>query len=320
MFELIFLGTSASTPSVHRGLSAHLLIYRQYRFLIDCGEGTQRQILQSGLGFKNLTRILITHSHLDHILGLGGLISTLGRWETLEKVEIFAGRAAQERIADLLFRVVWRDARPPMQIAFVTLQPGLTLVEDDKFMVTAFPVSHRGPDCFGFVFQEKARRPFLPEKADALGVPFGPERGRLVQGQTVTLADGRVIRPDQLLGDIIPGLKYVHIGDAGRTDNLLAPCQQANALTIEATYTSTEANLAREFGHLTASQAAQLANQANVQQLMLTHISRRHTGRDIRDEATAIFPNTHVARDFDHFQISHTGLSRLPNRENMGER
>lgn len=320
MFDLIFLGTSASTPAVHRGLSAHLLIYRQYRFLIDCGEGTQRQILQSGLGFKNLTRILITHSHLDHILGLGGLISTLGRWETLEKVEIFAGRAALERIADLLFRVVWRDARPPMQIEFVTLQPGLTLVEDDKFMVTAFPVSHRGSDSFGFVFQEKARRPFLPEKADALGVPFGPERGRLVQGQPVTLADGRVIRPDDLLGDIIPGLKYVHIGDAGRTDNLLTPCQQANALTIEATYTSDEANLAREFGHLTASQAAQLAHQANVQQLLLTHISRRHTGRDIREEALATFPNTHVARDFDHFQISHTGLSRLPNRENMGER
>ena len=319
MFELIFLGTSASTPSVHRGLSAHLLIHRQYRFLIDCGEGTQRQILQSGLGFKNLTRILITHSHLDHILGLGGLISTLGRWETLEKVEIFAGRAALERIADLLFRVVWRDARPPMQIEFIALQPGLTLVEDDKFVVTTFPVSHRGPDCFGFIFQEKARRPFLAEKADALGVPFGPERGRLVQGQTITLTDGRVIRPEQVLGHTIPGLKYVHIGDAGRTDNLLTPCHQANTLTIEATYTSDEADLAREFGHLTATKAAQLAHQASVQNLLLTHISRRHTGRDIRDEATPIFPNTHVARDFDHFQMTQQGLSRLPNRENMGE-
>lgn len=319
MFELIFLGTSASTPSVHRGLSAHLLIYRQYRFLIDCGEGTQRQILQSGLGFKNLTRILITHSHLDHILGLGGLISTLGRWETLEKVEIFAGRAALERIADLLFRVVWRDARPPMHIELITLQPGMTLVEDDKFMVTTFPVSHRGPDCFGFIFQEKPRRPFLAEKADALGVPFGPERGRLVQGQAITLADGRVIRPDDLLGDTIPGLKYVHIGDTGRTDNLLTPCQQANVLTIEATYTNDEADLAREFGHLTATKAAQLAHQANVQNLLLTHISRRHTGRDIRHEATPIFPNTYVARDFDHFQITQNGLSRQPNRETMGQ-
>src|SRR5512135_2859794 len=108
MFELVFLGTSASAPSIHRGLSAQVVMHDEYRFLIDCGEGTQRQILQSGLGFKRLTRILLTHGHLDHILGLAGLLSTFMRWETIEALEIFGGRSALERVHDLLYGVVLR--------------------------------------------------------------------------------------------------------------------------------------------------------------------------------------------------------------------
>ena len=91
MFEVIFLGTSASSPSIHRGLSSQIIMYRQYRFLLDCGEGTQRQLLRSGVGFKGLNRILLTHSHLDHILGLAGLLSTLARWEALGDIEIYGG-------------------------------------------------------------------------------------------------------------------------------------------------------------------------------------------------------------------------------------
>ena len=108
MFDFVFLGTSASAPSVSRGLSAHMVLHQEYRFLIDCGEGTQRQILRSGFGFKRLTRILITHGHLDHILGLAGLLSTLTRWEAIEHVEIWAGRSALERIRNLIFGVVFR--------------------------------------------------------------------------------------------------------------------------------------------------------------------------------------------------------------------
>ncbi len=310
MFELIFLGTSASAPSVHRGLSAHMILHREYRFLLDCGEGTQRQILRSGLGFKRLNKILLTHSHLDHILGLGGFVSTISRWENLDQVDIYGGRATLRRVSDLLFKVVFPNGRTPLDINLIEVEPGVIL-EDDKFSVTAVPVSHRGPDCYGYVFAEKTRRPFLNDKANALGVPFGPERSRLVRGESVTLADGRTIAPDDVLGAPVPGVKYVHIGDVGRADNLLDVCQNADTLVIEATYLQEDAAMAARFGHMTAAQSAQLARDARVKTLILTHLSRRYHARDVQREARAIFPHTHVARDFDHFQITRAGATRV---------
>lgn len=314
MFELIFLGTSSSAPSVHRGLSAHMILHRQYRFLLDCGEGTQRQILKSGLGFKRLNKVLLTHSHLDHILGLGGLVSTLSRWESLENIEIYGGKATLDRVYNLLFKVVFPNGRSPIDIDLIPITPGVIL-EDDKFTLSAFSVSHRGPDCYGFLFEEKPHRPFLEEQAEALGVPFGPERSQLVRGETVTLANGRLVHPDDVLGDAVPGTKYVHIGDVGRADNILDICRDADALVIESTYVHEEAEMAEKFGHMTAARAAKLAREANVKTLILTHLSRRYFERDVRHEARAIFPNTHVARDFDHFQITREETKRLQKKE-----
>jgi ribonuclease Z len=302
LFEIVFLGTSASAPSVRRGLSAQVLKHDEYRFLIDCGEGTQRQILQSGLGFKNLNHILITHGHLDHILGLGGLLSTFSRWEAIDDLNIYAGKFALERIHDLLFGVVLRGAKAPMPIRLHELSEGV-FFEADDFTVKAFPVHHRGADCFGFLFEEKARRPFLPEKAEALGVPMGPQRRDLVNGMAVTLADGTRINPEDVLGEVKPGVRFVHIGDTGRTDNLLEYCQDVDGLVIESTYLEEEADMARDYSHLTARQAAELAVKAGVKQLYLTHISRRYREKDILAEAQAVFPDAVVARDFDTFQI-----------------
>jgi ribonuclease Z len=310
LFELVFLGTSASAPSIHRGLSAQVVMHDEYRFLIDCGEGTQRQIMLSGLGFKRLNRILITHGHLDHILGLAGLLSTFTRWETIDDLEIFAGRWALERIHDLLYGVVLRGARPPMEIKFTEIKAG-PIFEADDFSVSAFPVYHRGQDSFGFLFDEKSRRPFLPEKADALHIPPGPWRRDLVNGQAVTLPDGRVIDPEQVLGEQRSGVRLVHVGDVGRTEDLLAVCQDADALVIEATYLQEEAEMAREFAHMTAHQAAQLALQAGVKRLILTHISRRYRERDVVAEARAIFPDALVARDFDAFQVKRGEFTKL---------
>ena len=313
MFDIIFLGTSASAPSIHRGLTAQVVKHDEFRFLIDCGEGTQRQILKSGIGFKRLSRILITHGHLDHILGLAGLLSTFSRWETMDELEIFAGRWALERIRDLVFGVVLRGARPPMRIHLIEVQPGV-LFENDDFSVSAFPVHHRGPDCFGYLFEEKSRRPFLPDKAEQLDVPPGPWRRKLVDGQSIQLPDGRVVEPDQVLGSVRPGTKLVHVGDAGRTDDLLEVCSQADLLVIEATYLHEEAEMARGFAHLTARQAAELASEAEIKNLILTHISRRYRERDVLAEARAIFPRTEVARDFDVFQIKRGECAKLEGR------
>lgn len=311
MFEVVFLGTSASAPSAHRGLSAHMVLHRQYRFLIDCGEGTQRQILRSGLGFKRLDKVLLTHSHLDHILGLGGLVSTLTRWETLDTLQIYGGKATLDRVHDLIYGVVLRGTRPPVQIDLITIDDGDVIMEDSQFKLSAFSVMHRGPGCLGFLFEEKPRRPFLVEKADALGVPFGPERGALVRGEAVTLSSGRTIAPDDVLGELIPGTKYVHVGDVGRTDNLHDVCRNADALTIEATYLHDDEEMARQFGHMTARRAAQLAVDADVKALLLTHLSRRYYERDIWQEARSIFATSYVARDLDHFIITRHGTERV---------
>jgi len=302
LFEIVFLGTSASAPSVHRGLSAQVIMHDEYRFLVDCGEGTQRQIMLSGLGFKRLSRILITHGHLDHILGLAGLLSTYMRWETIEGLEIYGGRWALDRIHDLLYGVVLRGARAPLEIQFKEVKEGVIFDRDD-FYVKAFPVYHRGPDCFGYLFEEKSRRPFIPEQAEALSIPPGPWRRDLVSGLPVTLPDGRQISPDQVLGPSRPGTRLVHVGDVGGTDELLEVCRDADTLVIEATYLEEEADMARDFAHMTARQAAQLALQTGVKHLILTHISRRYRERDVVAEARAIFPDTIVARDFDAFQI-----------------
>ena len=207
-----------------------------------------------------------------------------------------------ERIRDLIFGVVLRGARPPMKIHLKPIKPGL-LIEEDGLRLSTFPVIHRGPGCVGFIFEELPHRPFLPERAEELEIPVGPIRRELVSGHQVTLPDGRIIVPDDILGPPRRGTRLVHVGDCGSTENLVEICRQADGLIIEATYLEPEADLAREFGHLTARQAAELALQAGVGHLYLTHLSRRYREREVREEASAVFPNVTVARDFDQFKI-----------------
>ena len=302
MFELVFLGTSASAPSVQRGLPAQIIKHNEHRFLVDCGEGTQRQILQSGLGFRKLNRLLVTHGHLDHILGIGGLVSTYLRWEAIDKLDIYAGQNALERIDDLLFRVVIRGVKAPFPINLIPVTSGVIIKEND-FTIEAFPVSHRGPDCFGYIFQEASHRPFLAEKAETLGIPQGPWRRDLVQGLPTTLPNGQVIQPEDVLGDFKPGTKLVCIGDTGDIESVLPYCMNADGLVIEGTYMTSEKDMAREFAHLTAQEAANLAARANVGHLYLTHISRRYRDKDVEKEAREVFPNTIIVRDFDQFTI-----------------
>ena len=150
------------------------------------------KFLRSGIGFKRLDRILLTHAHLDHILGLGGLVSTLSRWEGVERLEVYGGRHALNRVERLLFGVVLDADRTQIDIRLIDIAPGV-IWKSAKFHISAFPAKHRGRGNFGYVFQERAYRPFLVQRATALGVPAGPERRQLVLGESITLADGRKV-------------------------------------------------------------------------------------------------------------------------------
>jgi ribonuclease Z len=302
LFEITFLGTSASAPSPKRNLPSYLVQHDEYRFLVDCGEGTQRQILQSGIGFKRLNRILITHGHLDHILGLAGLLSTFMRWETIDKLEIYGGAAALDRIHDLIYSVVLRGGHSPMPIELIPVSSG-KFFDGPDFSISAFPVQHRSPDCLGYLFEEKSRRPFLAEKAEELGIPNGPLRHELVNGNSVTLPDGRLVTPDMVLGEMRSGTRLAALGDLGETDSLVELLNGVDGMVIESTYLEEEAEMAKQFAHLTAKQAATLAVKIGVKQLILTHLSRRYRDKDVLAEAQQVFPEAIVAHDFDTFII-----------------
>lgn len=301
MFEIQFLGTSASAPTVQRGLSSAVVMFGAERFLVDCGEGTQRQILRSGLGFRRLNKILLTHRHLDHILGLGGLASTFGRWEAMEAMEIYGSPDTLRRVRDLMkvaFNPHWE---PDARIALVPLEEGVCF-ENDKMTVEAFRVEHRQTPCFGFLFQQKAQRKFLVEKAEALGVPFGPVRRDLVRGQAVTLDSGRVVQPEEVLGEA-SAAKVCFVSDVSRTGPLHRIARAVDLLVIEGTYLERDRALARQHGHITVAAAAKLARKAAARHLVLHHVGRRYAVREILEEARSHFPEAIVVGDLDYVAV-----------------
>jgi ribonuclease Z len=302
MFEVVFLGTAAGVPSVERGLPALIVLHGGRRFLVDCGEGTQRQLLKSGLGLRGLDCVLLTHAHVDHLLGFGGLVATLALLEAGRGLTVYGGASALGAVRSLLSQVIWPAGRPPFEVRCEPVEPG-AIIEHERLRVHAFPVSHRGADSFGFAFAEQPRPRMLPERLAALAVPAGPERRRLLRGEPVVLPDGRTIAPSEVLGPRAPGARLVVVGDAANADELLDVVKDADALVIEATFLERDADKAAARGHLTAAQAARLARAANVRALCLTHISNRYQQVEVEAEASGIFPGATVARDFDRLTV-----------------
>ncbi|MCP3407825.1 ribonuclease Z [Bradyrhizobium sp. CCGB01] len=300
MFALTFLGTSASVPSVERNHPALLVEAAGKRILVDCGEGTQRQLLRSGAGFRRLDRILLTHGHLDHVLGIPGLFSTLGLRQSADAMTIHAG----PRTLDIVIRMLaglWGAGRAPIPVEFAPLAEG-QVIDAGDFTIDCFPVRHRDTDSFGFVFQSPARRHLLSDRLEVLGVPDGPMRGELAAGRPVVIGD-RTIDPEDVLGPPSGGRRLVVIGDTETTDGLSKHVADADLLVIEATFLDRDASTARDYGHLTATEAASFAAANNVKQLVLVHMSGRYPDEEILAEATKVFPITRIAADFDHIVV-----------------
>jgi ribonuclease Z len=300
MFELVFLGTAAAVPSAERGLPALLVGHGSNRFLIDCGEGTQRQLIRAGLGFRGLEHVLVTHAHLDHVLGLAGLLATFALFRVGGTLEIVGSGKATAFVRDYLAGTIGPEREGGYRLRAVT--PGPVLVRAG-WRIDAFPVAHRGTESLGYVFQDEPRHPLLPERLDGLGVPVGPARAALAQGRPVVLADGRHIAPEMVRGPPMPGAKLAIVGDTEEIASLVEPVRDADALVIEATFLERDAALARARGHLTAAAAGRLARDAGVGKLLLTHISGRYKPEEILAEAADFFPETRVVADFDRISV-----------------
>jgi ribonuclease Z len=301
MFALTFLGTSASVPSAERNHPGLLVEAGSNRILVDCGEGTQRQLLRSGAGFRRLDRLLLTHGHFDHVLGIPGLFSTLRLRQSAELMTIHASPGT----LDILVRMVaglWGEGRAPIPLELVPLTEG-PVVDAGEFMIDCFPVRHRDTDSFGFSLESQPRRHLRADRLAALGVPGGPVRKELAEGRQVTLAAGRTIDPEDVLGPPERRKKLVIVGDTETTEGLAEHVHDADVLVIEATFLDRDATIARDYGHLTAAEAATLAATSDVKLLVLTHISGRYPDEEILAEATKTFPNSRVAMDFDHIVI-----------------
>jgi ribonuclease Z len=300
MFDLVFLGTSAAVPSAERGSPALYVGRGPDRFLVDCGEGTQRQLMRAGLGFRGLRHVLLTHAHLDHIGGLPGLVATRALYSIEQPIEIVGSAETVGYVGHYLALTVGRERAAGYRLR--ALEPGLVR-SWPGWRLEAFAVEHRRTQSLGYRFEEEPRVPLLPGQLVALGVPDGPDRRELAEGRPVTLTDGRLITPEMVRGPPGEGAKLVVIGDVEEVAALTPQAQAADALVIEATYLDRDAALARSHGHLTAATAASLARNAEVGELLLQHISGRYPAEEILAEAAATFRNARVVDDFDRISV-----------------
>ncbi len=290
--SLFFAGTAGSVPTARRGLPAVLLRRGADRILFDCGEGTQRQLLRS-VGLMDLTDVFVTHFHADHWLGLPGMLKTFDLRARERALTIYGPPGLAKLLHSM--RHVWGGVGYEVEIVELADDEP---VERPEYVIEPFPVEHRGV-AYGYALIEDDRPGrFDAALAEQLGVEPGPDFGRLQRGEVV-----KDVRPEQVIGEDRPGRKLVISGDTAPSDVLVEVAHRADVLVHEATFTRDEAARARETQHSTAEQAAKAAQEAEVRLLALVHLSTRYGGREIREEARAVFPDTVVPRDFDAIEV-----------------
>jgi ribonuclease Z len=296
--DVVFLGTSGSMPTASRALSATLVRRGGERLLFDCSEGTQRQLLRSDVGLVELEEIFLTHYHADHYLGLPGMLKTFALRGREVPLTIYGPKG----LDDLLRALRRIFGRLTYEFSSVELDAGERL-ERNGYAIHSFAVDH-GVSALGYAIVEEPRPGrFDVAAADRLGVPNGRERGVLQRGEAVTLGDGRVVRPEDVLGGPRKGRKLVLTGDTGPAASVVEAAAGADVLVHEATFLADERARARETSHSTAGEAALVAQEAEVKLLALTHVSTRYFGHQVVEEAAQLFHATVVPRDFDLIAI-----------------
>jgi len=300
MLSLTFLGTGAACPTVDRNV-ASLALHREGEMLLfDCGEGTQRQMMRYGTSF-GFREIFFTHYHSDHLLGLPGLLRTMGLLNILgesdreEGVTLYGPRGAKSVLGGAISVGIERTKFP---VEIVELKPG-DVISRDEYDLIAFPTEHRA-DSLGYALAEHPRLGrFDPDKARAMGIPEGPLWGRIHKGETIEIEGGRRVAPAELVGPTRAGRTVVISGDTRPTKALADAAQGADLLVHEATFSDEDRARARETGHSTAREAAEIAKAAGAERLVLTHISPRYNrdAAELLAEATSVFPATIIARD-----------------------
>ncbi|MFH1181823.1 MAG: ribonuclease Z [Candidatus Woesearchaeota archaeon] len=290
--ELLFLGTSSMVPTKERNHSALLLTYGAENILIDCGEGTQRQMKIAGIAMPKVTKILISHWHGDHVLGLPGLIQTLSASEYSKKLEIY-GPVGTKKHFEYIKKAFFFEERFEAEITEV--EKGV-FVDNADFYIECLPLDHSVP-CIGFRFVEKDKRKMDMDVVKKFGIPTGPLLGELQAGKAITLKGKKIAADD--VTTIKKGKIVAFVEDTSLNSNCVKLAKDADILVCEATYADDLEEKANEYKHLTAKHAAMIANDADAKQLILTHFSARYKNLDqLGEDARNIFDNTLCAKDF----------------------
>ncbi len=306
--KIIPLGTSSGKPTLRRNVSALAVVGEGEWWLFDCGEGTQMQLARAGLSPQKLVGIFISHLHGDHFNGLPGLLSSMALDNREKELTLVAPTGVREYL-DLTARLKICFVNFPLNLIefnerSFTDKAEKLVYESPRFTVVTRPLDHR-IFALGFRLEEKIKPGrFNLERARELGVPAGPLYSQLQSGKPVTLADGRVITPSEVLGEPRPGKVVSYCLDTRPCTNAARLAANADWLIHEATYTDDHIEESHHFGHSTAIQAAEIAAEAQAKKLLLTHFSSRYTDvRQLVDEARSVFPNTLAAEDLAEYEV-----------------
>jgi len=295
--KLTFLGTSQAIPTEKRNHTAMLLEYEYESILVDCGEGTQRQFRKAHINPCKLTKILISHWHGDHVLGLPGLLQTLALNNYSRTLDIYGPRGTKRYAEMMLGMFVFAGK---IDVRIHEIDRGI-FFESKKFYLEAFPLKHSA-HCLAYVFREKDRLRINKEKIKKLRLK-GPIIGELQKGNDIVVEGKKIKAKDMTYGQ--KGKKIAFIMDTAFIPECITAAKDADVLVSEATYTKDLTGKAAEYMHLTAEQAATIAKKAKAQKLYLTHISQRYENipHVILNEAKKVFKNVHLAEDLMSVEI-----------------